>query len=176
MDRWTQYLFQQHSKTELKEWASRLDMFRYFRAYGGHANDGDSLDIALRYESSEELVVLTNKLGLTLITYSNKPEQPVTGESYSSEEYSSFPSLIKDTEWIQQPGHCCIFGFNVFIWCGNGLVHISASPKSYVVTSKHIEVAEELEKHLGSLREFIVDPPKDTKHYICPKYHPSLFS
>ena len=176
MDLWTQYLFEQHSQNELKEWATRLKLFRYFRAYGGHANDGDSLDIALKYKNSEELVRLLNQLGLNPIIFSKKPDQPIVGQGYSGEEYSSFSSLITDTEWIKQPGHTKLFGFNVFIWCENGLIHISASPQSYLVTIEHVEVAEKLEQQLLEFREFIVDPPRDTKHYICPKYHPSLYS
>ena len=35
--------------------------------------------------------------------------------------------------------------------------------------------AEELEKELSELPLEIVDPPRDTKHYVCPKYHPDLF-
>lgn len=176
MDRWIQYLYEQHSESELKEWATRLSLFRYFRAYGGHANDGDSLDVALKYKSTEGLLGLMARLAIQPTIYKEKPDQPIPGKSYAHEEYTSFPSLIKDTEWIKQPGHCEVFGIKVFIWCGNGLLTISASSGSYVVTNEHIEAAEELEKNFGDLEVFIVDPPKDTKHYVCPKYHPSIFS
>lgn len=175
MDRWTQYLYEQHSESELKEWASRLQFFRYFRAYGGHANDGDSLDIAFKYESTEELINLLGRLGIEPTIYAEKPDQPVPGTRYTHEEYISFPSLIRETEWIKQPGHCEIWDVRVFIWCENGLINISASPGSYVVTTEHVGSAEKLEKKLGDLKGFFVDPPKDTKHYVCPKYHPSIF-
>jgi hypothetical protein len=176
MDRWTQYFYEQHSEKELKNWASRLSMFRYFRAYGGHANDGDSLDLALRYNDIDELVLLIDRLGVAPTIYKEKPDQPMPGKSYPGDVFSSFPSLIEGTEWIEQLGHCEIFGVKVFIWCGAGLITISASPKSYVVTSEHVKAAEELEKSLDFLQGAVVDPPKDTKHYVCPKYHSNLFS
>ncbi|MDO6421545.1 hypothetical protein [Saccharophagus degradans] len=176
MDRWIQYLYEQHSEKELKEWASRLKFFRYFRAYGGHANDGDSLDIALKYESTDRLIDILKSLGIDPMIYSKKPDQPIPGTRYNHEEYTSFPSLIPNTEWIKQPSHCEIFGIKVHIWCENGLINISANPGSYTVTVEHVESAEKLESKFGNLKQFILDPPKDTKHYVCPKYHPSIFS
>lgn len=147
MDRWVQYLYEQHSEAELKEWGARLRFFRYFRAYGGHANDGDSLDIALKYESTQSLIHLLRCLDIGPFIFIEKPDQPIVGRSYSFEEYSSFPSLIRDTEWIKQPGHCEIWGVKVFVWCDSGLINISASPGSYVVTSDHVAFAEKLEKN-----------------------------
>lgn len=176
MDRWIQYLYEQHSESELREWAMRLQFFRYFRAYGGHANDGDSLDIALKYESTEMLIEILRNLGLEPTVYAEKPDQPKPGTRYTHEKYISFPSLIRGTEWIKQPSHCEIWGVKVFIWCDNGLINISASPGSYVVTTEHVESAEKLETKLSDLIRLLVDPPKDTKHYVCPKYHPSIFS
>jgi hypothetical protein len=176
MDRWIQYLYEQHSESELKEWTSRLQFFRYFRAYGGHANDGDSLDIALKYDTTEMLIDIIKNLGIEPTVFAEKPEQPIPGTRYTHEEYTSFPSLIRGTEWIKQLGHCEIWGVKVFIWCDNGLMKISASPGSYVVTTEHVESAEKLETKLGDLKRLLVDPPKDTKHYVCPKYHPNIFS
>ena len=175
MDHWTQYLYKHHSESQLRDWASRLKMFRYFRAYGGHANDGDSLDVAFRYTSVESLLSIFESIGYVPTVFKKKPDQAVAGIRYTHEEYSSYPSLIEKTEWIQQPGYCEIFGVQVFIWCGNGIVTISASPGNYQVTSEHVEAAEKLEKNLRELAFDVVDPPRDTKHYICPKYHPHLF-
>ncbi len=176
MDLWLQYLYEEHSESELRQWASRLQFFRYFRAYGGRANDGDSLDIALKYESTELLIKHLKRLSIEPTIFSDLPDQPISGTKYSHEEFTSFPSLIPETEWIKQPGHCEIFGVKVFIWCSGGFIKISASPASYVVTTEHVESAERLERELGDLKQFLVDPPKETKHYICPKYHPSIFS
>lgn len=49
-DRWLRYLFESHSEATFRNWAQRLKLFRFFRAHGGHANDGDSLDVSFRYD------------------------------------------------------------------------------------------------------------------------------
>jgi hypothetical protein len=36
--RWEAWLYERHSRAELREWATRLRWFRYCRAIGGHAN------------------------------------------------------------------------------------------------------------------------------------------
>lgn len=48
MDSWTRYLHRDQSADELRGWARRLKRFRFCRAIGGHANDGDQLVVALR--------------------------------------------------------------------------------------------------------------------------------
>lgn len=176
MDLWKQYLYQEHTESELREWASRLRFFRYFRAYGGHANDGDSLDVALRYESTEALIGLLESIGIHPVVYEEKPDQPVPGINYSHEEYISFPNLIPNTQWIKQPSHCELLGGKVFVWCNGEIINISSSAGSYVVTNDHVELAEKIEPKLEGFKHLIVDPPKDTNHYICPKYYPGFYS
>jgi hypothetical protein len=53
VDRWEQWLYERHSKAELAVWVSTLRYFRYVRAVGGHANDGDELVVLLRSEPRE---------------------------------------------------------------------------------------------------------------------------
>jgi hypothetical protein len=176
MNRWTEYLYREHSEPEIRDWARRLKMFRYFRAYGGHANDGDSLDVAYSYTSTEKLLNIFRLIDYSPTVFKEKPLQPSPGVRYTHEEFTDFHSLIPDTEWIKQPGHCEIYGIKVFIWCDNGLLIISANPDSYIVTNEHVNKAEKLERELFPLQLSIIDPPKDTKHYICPKYYPNFFS
>ena len=45
--RWDAYLHERHSPEELRGWARSLAYFRFCRAFGGHANDGDCLRVAL---------------------------------------------------------------------------------------------------------------------------------
>ena len=175
MDLWTRYLLESHSEETLQSWAKRLSLFRFFRAYGGHANDGDSLDVVYRYDSFQELEKFLNLLGINLTNYTEQPPQPQSGVSYSGEDFTKFPSLIADTEWIQQPGHSVISGQNVFIWCEGGLVKISIG-ENYQVTEANVASAEMVEKLLLSSNLERIDPPFDTKHYICPKYHPAYFA
>ena len=174
MDRWQQYLFREHSEAELREWASRLRLFRYFRAYGGHANDADSLDVAFRYEGEAELVRLLGRLGVQVTVFHEEPAQPIPGQRYAPEDFSAFPSLVSGTRWIAQPGHCTIFAKPVFIWCSSDTVKVSASASSWTVTEDHVRVAEDLEQEFARLGPMeTVDPPTDTEHYVCPKYYPA---
>lgn len=175
MDQWFRYLYEQHTEAELKNWASRLRYFRYYRAYGGHANDGDSLDMALNYSSPKMLIDTLRDLGIEPTQFANEPERPTPGTSYTHEEYTAFPSVIPGTEWIEQPGHREIWGVKVFIWCDDRIIKISASPWSYDVTTEHVLAAEMLETKLSAFKERLVDPPRDTKHYVCPKYYPHIF-
>lgn len=173
MNQWQQYLFREHSEAELREWATRLRLFRYFRAYGGHANDADSLDVAFRYDGHAELMSLLERLGLRVRVFHDKPPQPVPGQQYSAQELSAFPSLVSGTRWIEQPGHCTIFGKAVFIWCSTSAVKLSASAGSWTVTEDHVRAAEALEQEFAHRGPFeVVDPPADTEHYVCPKYYP----
>src|SRR5688572_15228358 len=127
MDPTRDYLFREHSEAELREWAARLRLFRYFRAYGGHANDADSLDVAFRYDGEAELVRLLGRLGVQVRVFHEEPPKPIPGQAYSSEDFSTFPSLVSGTKWVEQPGHCTIFRQPVFIWCNEDTVKVSAS-------------------------------------------------
>jgi hypothetical protein len=174
MDRWKQYLFESHPESILRAWANRLRLFRFFRAYGGHANDGDSLDVAYRYQGVDELRMFFSYLGINLVTYDEQPPQPKAGVSYRGEEFGRFPSLIPATEWIQQPGHCLIAGQRAFVWCERGTIKISVG-EQYRVTESHVQAAEAIEQLLLAISLERVDPPVDNEHYICPKYYPAYF-
>lgn len=52
---------------------------------------------------------------------------------------------------------------------------ISASLASYDVNIEHIIAAEKLEKEFSQLNVNYIDPPRDTTHYICPKYYSDFF-
>lgn len=149
-------------------------MFRFFRAYGGHANDGDSLDVAYRYNTVEELERFLRNLGVPLVKFIRPPPQPEPGVAYSGDEFAKFPSLIMGTRWVQQPGHCVIADQKVFVWCDAGLVKMSVG-QSYQITEQDVSAAELVEKRLHGCELERVDPPCDTKHYISPKYYPEYF-
>ena len=62
--RWLDYLFHGYSRAELGAWARRLHYFRFVKALGGHANDGDLLLAALHYADNAELRSLLAQFGL----------------------------------------------------------------------------------------------------------------
>jgi len=107
---WHQYLFESHSEVTLRQWAKRLQKFRFVRAYGGHANDGDSLVVVYGYNGLWDLQRFFDLLGVQLVVHRQKPAQREPGISYTWEAYDSFPSLIPGTCWVEQPWHCLIGG------------------------------------------------------------------
>ncbi len=62
--KWLSYLYRQHSQAELEEWTRALRYFRYCRAVGGHANDGDELLCALGCPDQAAQTRLLGALGL----------------------------------------------------------------------------------------------------------------
>lgn len=174
MDRWTQYLFERHPETTLRAWAGKLHFFRFFRAYGGHANDGDSLDAAFAYKEADQLESFFAHLGIELVKFDVKPPQPELGVSYRGTVMTRFPSLIAGTTWIKQAGHCEIAGVKVFIWCDADKIKISIADQ-YEVSEKNVADAEKVETVLAQVTLERIDPPHDTHNYICPKYYPDYF-
>jgi hypothetical protein len=175
-DHWISYFFERHSAVELRGWARRLRLFRFFRAIGGHANDGDSLDCALRYRSVAELEAFFSCAGLPLVRYDSESSQAEPAVTHSGEVYSSFPSLIPGTKWIRQAGHCEIAGNKAFVWCDGTIIFISATPGKYDVTDADVENARRIEAIVRNAALEVQDPPRDTRHYFCPKYFPEQFS
>ncbi|MDF1825974.1 MAG: hypothetical protein P1U68_15115 [Verrucomicrobiales bacterium] len=170
------YLFQEHSIEEVRAWNRRLKYFRYFRAYGGHANDRDSLDVAIAWGGEEELQTIFRQLEIEVVAHSTIPPQPVAGVSYSRAEYETFPALIPGTRWLEQPGHTRIGESPVFVWCLKDRIMISPKNDSPDVEESTVAAAEAIEPHLTVLADRIIDPPRDTDHYLCVAKHPPLGS
>jgi len=166
--------FTSHSKSTLRAWAKRLRLFRFVAAVGGHAHDGDALVVAYRYHSEEELFAFFSRLGITLIRHASPPPQPQVGVRYSGEEFARFPSLIRGSEWLEQPGHCVIAGEPAFAWCAGQEIRISLSD-GYAVTEARVASAEAIEKVLAEVTLERIDPPVDAPRCLCPKYHPAWF-
>ena len=93
--RWNDYLFEAHSPETLRDWAQRLRLFRFVRAYGGHANDGDSLVVVYGYSRRDELERFFAQLG------------------------------IRMRERDEPPGWCKIAGQDAFVWCTTDQIKIS---------------------------------------------------
>ena len=177
-ERKQRYLFERHTVDEVRSWNRRLRFFRYFRAYGGHANDSDSLDVAISYRGTEDLVSVLDEIGIYPTSYSSSsaPAQPKTGVSYPITEFEEFPSIVEGTCWIEQPGHTEIFGVSVFVWCYGDRILISPKNDSWDIDESTVAAAEAIEPHLTGLSGRIIDPPRDTDHYLCEAKHPILSS
>jgi len=149
-------------------------MFRFCRAYGGHANDGDSLAVTFPYSSFEDLMSFFVSLGIELVHYPERPTQPEPGVAYPGGVFAQYPSLIPNTRWLKQPGHCQIAGHKVFAWCHPDVIRISIS-SDYDVTEGDVASAQLVEKALAEAPLQHRDPPSDDEHCICPRYYPAFF-
>jgi len=167
------WLYEAHSEQTLRAWARRLSIFRFCRAFGGHANDGDQLLAVFVYESIPQLLDVLRQLGIEPVIHATEPPQPEPGKSYPAEEFERFPSLIDGT-WIKQPGHCEIGGMTAFVWCWRGRMSISVQ-SGYCVTEDDAERAASLEPLLAALPLERIDPPQDNDRCISPRYYPDWF-
>ena len=167
MNRWMQYLFREHSEKKLRRWARRLKFFRFFRALGGHANDGDSLDVSFAYKEPAQLDTFLADLGVDLVKFDAPPPQPSPGVAFQGDVFLQFPSLIDDTLW-QQPGQCDITGIEIFIWCHAGVVKISLHD-GYAVSEQNVRDAAVIETLLARVALERIDPPADSRHSFFPE-------
>jgi len=153
-----------HSRAELRSWATRLRYFRYCLAIGGHANDGDQLLVALRYQGADDLRSLLQALGVTPV---NVPPPSVPG-----------PDPIPDCPGLGQPEHQVLAGHPCFLWPRGGRLQLSLSDLAnpYEVTASVVEAARRIEPLLAELTARVIDPPLDDYHCLCPKYHPDLWA
>ncbi|WP_052733131.1 hypothetical protein [Hymenobacter terrenus] len=78
--RWLDYLFHRHPRAELRAWGRRLRYFRFCKAIGGHANDGDQLLAALRYADPADLRQLLMQLDLPVAAVGSVKIFPSAGQ------------------------------------------------------------------------------------------------
>ncbi len=173
--RWEAWLYELHSAEELQGWAGRLGWFRYCRAVGGHANDGDELRVALRVRDREDLLAVMGRLGITPTFVPPDVAQPVEGVAYAPAEFEAFPSLVPGFPGVAQPGHVRINGEKAFAWIRSDRLELSIADPERVfdVTERAVEAALAIEPLLHG--QAIIDPPVDDPHCVCPKYYSSLW-
>jgi hypothetical protein len=100
----------------VQRWATSLRFFRFCRAFGGHANDGDSLQVLLQFQSEDELLGICTHLGLRLNALPPGAPRPVPNRRYSLAEFSTFRSHVPNLPHWEQPGRCRIKGIPAFVW------------------------------------------------------------
>lgn len=158
----------------LRDWVRRMRKFRLCHALGGHANDADSLQVRFHCDESE-VITFCAKLGIVLQHFNTQPPQPEIGKSYTMDEMARFPSLIRNTRWVAQPGHCQIGGQKAFLWCESKSITMTLGT-DYVIHEDDVRRAEMIEPLLECFESQRIDPPIDNWHCICPKYHPAYFA
>lgn len=152
---WLDYLFYRHPRAELVAWARRLRYFRFCKAYGGHANDGDQLLAALRYTDEPDLTQLLLHLGLA-----------GAGGAHRS---------------LASPGRVTLAGHAVFLSVRRAPVQqlefsIFDLDNPYEVTARAVAAAEAVEELLVAHEVRLVDPPQPNHHCLCPAYYPELWA
>ncbi|MFI6318714.1 hypothetical protein ACIBG8_14390 [Nonomuraea sp. NPDC050556] len=157
----------------IRVWARELRYFRFCRAYGGHANDGDHLLAALRVDTRGGLLEVMDTLGIPVVT---DVSSPVPGQAYTAAEYARFSLPIPGFPDIAQPGHVEIAGHRAHVWCHGELLRISVADTGdpYSVTDAAVAAARSIEPLLPAAR--VVDPPQDDRNCVCPRYYPEIWA
>lgn len=153
-------------------------MFRFYRAQGGHANDGDTLTLGLRYNGSEEdLLAMFAALGIAVQRYGPDTPQPVPGHAYTGEEFQRFPALVYGHPSIGQPSHVRLHGVACHVWAARDQVEITIQSELDVweVDDAAVERARMLEAHLEPLAGRVIEPPVWSRNVVCPTFYPEIW-
>jgi hypothetical protein len=178
VDRFSKYLFAQHDQATIRKWAVSLSYFRFCRAYGGHANDGDRFLAALAYMDELDFLAILETLGLTPNTLPPQPAitQPAITQpdQHFPEAIENFKFRVKDLPHLEQIGFCQIDDAPCFLWASLGIMTLTvagAEGNSYEVTEKDFQQAKRIETRLHVHANWIIDPPQDDRNCVCPKYY-----
>ncbi len=172
---WRRYLFEVHTEDVLRAWARRLQLFRFCRAAGGHANEDDSLTVAYAVHGERDIEAFFDTLGITLRRHASQPPQAEPGKRYHSDEWARFPSLIAGTRWLEQPQQCRIAEQPVHAWSGADRVTLRIS-RGYAVDDDCVRSAERVEQALSAVAAERIDPPLGGRLCISPAQYPDWFA
>jgi hypothetical protein len=154
--RWREYVFRNPTRAELIAWAKRLRYFRFCRAIGGFAQDGDQLRVALRYTSPADLRQLLLQLGLPPLTKQDTHRRPLARQVALAGEYAFL--TIDRVPALQLT------------------LSIADSKNPYSVTSSAVAAAVAVEGLLQAHEARIIDPPVASIYCVCPAYYPDLWA
>lgn len=178
-ERW---LLQTHDRAALGRWVRGLRYFRFVRAWGGHANDGDSFVAWVRFADRPDLYTKLNQLGVVLHTIPANAPQPEVGRAYTAEEFEQFPVTVQSQPGLEQPGHIKIAGQPVFVWIGEQHIELSVSGMKdgnrYEVSEADFDAARVLEAEfdrLGWPSAYFQDNTESVC-WVTPQRYPELFT
>lgn len=159
------YMFREHSPGELVKWTRRLSLFRYVRAAGGMANDGDRLLAIVAFPSTGKLTDLLVKLGFNL--------SPNLKAEIEAKPHGLLPLL-------RRQGLVPKFFQSQAIWFGfkTNELEINISGESgdpYAVTESDVVRAEELERFLKPLQLQFRVPPWSNDACFSEVSYPEFF-
>lgn len=174
---WRRYLFERNSPDQLAGWTRRLRWFRFCRAQGGHANDGDQLLVSLRYADEDDLFDLCRVLGVTLNRLPADRPRPEPGVAYTAAQWSTFHSEVRAMPHLEQPGWCTIAELPAFVWVESDRlnIHLHDPDDIWSVTESAVRNAEVIEGLLVPLADRVIDRPRSGRHCVTPTTYPELF-
>jgi len=155
------WFFRTHGFEELARWTASMRYFRFVRALGGHANDGDTLEVALRFDSERDLVALATDLGIVL---REAPPAPVAkrGRAHRAEELDESPCRIDGHPRYLQPCLVELDGVRCFAWVYRGRLVLrlsGAAGDPYEVTEDDVREALLLEVRIAPFADRVLEPP-----------------
>lgn len=148
------------STDTVDRWHTTLRVFRFHRAVGGHAHDGDMLEGRLAFSGEAELVALFERMGRPLVVLPPDAKVPTPGASYTLDEYEALRQPLRAFPKYEAPGRTRLFGVSVYVLVGAGDVAISLSGADgdpYVVTERDVENARAIEAGLDA--QGLLPPP-----------------
>lgn len=175
------YLFENHSKSEVKRWNKMLKYGYFKRAWGGHANDGDEFGIWLKYNNQNELLKILNALGIELKKIPKNHPKPIPGKSYSFTEFEKFKSEIKEFPEFEQPSHIKVNSVPCFMWIESGKISMTFSGAKdgnrYEVGEEDFENCLRIEKIITDmeLKTYVSTDFENWVTHISKKKYPELF-
>ncbi|MDP8163263.1 hypothetical protein QJU89_03310 [Pasteurella skyensis] len=174
------YLFETHSKNEIKRWNRSLKYGFFKRAWGGHAGDGDQFGVWFKYKTKIELIYILKAIGIKLkIIPPNNPKL-VKEQLYTFEEYQKFKNNIPDLPEFEQPGWITINSIPCYINISNGIICINffgACGKMYEVCEEDFENCLKFEDIITDMNliKYVSTDYEKSIMYISKKQYPELF-
>jgi hypothetical protein len=164
--KWYAWFFRTHSPAELKEWTARMRFFRFYRAIGGHANDGDTLRCALRVETEADLLALTSNLGISLRALPDDEPQPVVGQRYTIAEFDKFRCRMESFPRFEQLGRITLASVecSAHVWDTRLELRIIGAADPYEIREEDAANAIRVEEVLLPFSDRVTPPPLDDKY------------
>lgn len=141
-----------------------LRYFRFLRAIGGHANDGDQLLVALAWDDDLDLTVLLTQLDIPLREHTGRP--------------STHAPSIEDLRHLGQPGWVDVDGTRLHVRVEPGRVVITISGSAgnpYEVTEADVAAASRIEEKIDLVADRVLDPPEATDRCVHPGTWPEFW-
>jgi hypothetical protein len=161
--KWLEYLYRSHSHDELVRWTRSMRYFRFQRAIGGHANDGDELLCALRSGNDADVVEIFSELGI--------PVREADAQELDSALRAGRPNRYgASNQWlsrIAQPGQVVIAGasVNVYVRAEQTELSLSGAAGDYFEVSQlDVDNALRIEAAMAGVANRVVLPPRAGQH------------